>query len=212
MDITHQEACSSSIPAPPPPPTPVTLTSFLSVILALWDFSLHVHTCSLPLGVLSHLPCSPSRLFSPWWLYGNRCLCLRFLWPELPWGKQGPRLVPGAPQPLHRATQQAADRTPPECVGGVGSKMPALMLVLCPALRGMEGIDLGGGKCDRQAGDRIEITECQCWRIAQVHRRLFQVFIWCYQRFFKRIFVVLQVSIHQEDILTINILCLIKEL
>ena len=50
----------------PPPPTPVTLTSFLSVILALWDFSLHVHTCSLPLGVLSHLPCSPSRLFSPW--------------------------------------------------------------------------------------------------------------------------------------------------
>ena len=67
MEITHQEACSSSIPAPPPPtPTPVTLTSFLSVILALWDFSLHVHTCSLPLGVLSHLPCSPSRLFSPW--------------------------------------------------------------------------------------------------------------------------------------------------
>ena len=54
-------------PSPtPPPPTPVTLTSFLSVILALWDFSLHVHTCSLPLGVLSHLPCSPSRLFSPW--------------------------------------------------------------------------------------------------------------------------------------------------
>ena len=61
MEITHQEASSSSIPAPPP--TPLTLTSSLSVILALWDFSLHVHTCSLPLGVLSHLPCSPSRLF-----------------------------------------------------------------------------------------------------------------------------------------------------
>ena len=34
-------------------------------------------------------------------------------------------------------TKQAADRAPPECVGGVGSKMPALMLVFCPALRSM---------------------------------------------------------------------------
>ena len=81
LHLVHPSVCLSNSPkwtlhtrkpAPrpsqphPPPPTPVTLTSFLSVILALWDFSLHVHTCSLPLGVLSHLPCSPSRLFSPW--------------------------------------------------------------------------------------------------------------------------------------------------
>ena len=60
MEITHQEASSSSIPAPPPYSG---YFDFVLVILALWDFSLHVHTCSLPLGVLSHLPCSPSRLF-----------------------------------------------------------------------------------------------------------------------------------------------------
>lgn len=51
--------------------------------------------------------------------------------------KQRTLPCPGGPQPLHRAPQQAADRTAPECVGAVGSKMPALMLVFGPALRGM---------------------------------------------------------------------------
>ena len=74
---------------------------------------------------------------------------------------------------------------------------------------------MGGGKYDWQVGNRTEVIECPVEGLPRSKGTMESIssFHLMLPKIFKKApFVVLKVSIHQEDILIINIMCLIVEL